>query len=180
MWLALKYLSFLFWILPIFFVRILWRLLDVFDGKLGAALRFVLIRSKLGACGDQVYLGPFIVVDDFSMLRLGVGVSIHHGVTILSKGGVHIGDNVAIAHGASIVSGNHTWDDSSASIKHNPVKLAPVRIDHDVWIGAGVRVLAGVTIGSRSVVAAGAVVNKSIDPGGVYGGVPARKIKAIV
>lgn len=179
MWTLLNAASVLLGVLPLFLVRILWRMLDIFDGRVGAALRYALIKRKLGSCGDRVYFGAFIIVDDFSKLQLGSGISIHNGVTILSKGGVYIGDNVAVAHGSSIISGNHTWADPSVAIKHNPVELAHVYIHEDVWVGAGARVLAGVTIKTRSVIAAGAIVNKDVESCAVYGGVPARRLRVI-
>jgi len=51
-----------------------------------------------------------------------------------------------------------------------------VVIGRDVWIGCHVVVLPGVTIGDHAVVAAGAVVTKSIPSGEMWGGVPAKKI----
>lgn len=53
----------------------------------------------------------------------------------------------------------------------------PVRIGHDVWIGAGALVMDGVTIGSGAVVAAGAVVTKDVEPYAIVGGNPARVIR---
>jgi acetyltransferase-like isoleucine patch superfamily enzyme len=56
---------------------------------------------------------------------------------------------------------------------------APIRIGDRVWIGTGVKVLKGVTIGEDSVVAAGAVVTKAFPPRSLIGGVPARRIAEI-
>ena len=53
----------------------------------------------------------------------------------------------------------------------------PIRIGHDVWIGANAIVLDGVTIGTGAIVAAGAVVTKDVRPYSIVGGVPAREIK---
>ena len=53
----------------------------------------------------------------------------------------------------------------------------PVVIEDDVWVGANVTILKGVTIGHGSVVAAGAVVTKSCPPYSIIGGVPAKLIK---
>jgi len=58
--------------------------------------------------------------------------------------------------------------------------VPPPVIGNGVWIGAKVVILRGITIGDRSVVAAGAVVNKSIPAGEIWGGVPAQKIRDIV
>ena len=53
------------------------------------------------------------------------------------------------------------------------------KIKDDVWIGAGVIILSGVTIGECSVIGAGAVVTKDVEPYTVVAGVPARKIRDI-
>ena len=53
----------------------------------------------------------------------------------------------------------------------------PVTIEDDVWCGANVTILKGVTIGRGSVVAAGAVVTKSFPPYSIIGGVPAKLLK---
>lgn len=55
----------------------------------------------------------------------------------------------------------------------------PIVINEKVYIGNNVTILPGVTIGSNTIVAAGAVVTKDLPPNGVYGGVPARFIKTI-
>ena len=54
---------------------------------------------------------------------------------------------------------------------------APVIIEDDVWTGANVTILKGVTIGRGSVIAAGAVVTKSFPPYSIIGGVPAKLLK---
>ena len=53
----------------------------------------------------------------------------------------------------------------------------PVVIEDDVWVGANVTILKGVTIGHGSVVAAGAVVTKSCPPYSIIGGVPAKVLR---
>ncbi len=109
-------------------------------------------------------------------LRFGRNVTLHLNGYVDASGGVTIGNEVSIAHGCSILSFEHTWADASEPIKYNPLSLHPVEIQDDVWVGCGVRILAGSTILSRSVVAAGAVVTRGIYGPGVFGGVPARRI----
>ena len=58
-----------------------------------------------------------------------------------------------------------------------PKNDAPVIIEDDVWAGANITILKGVTIGRGCVIAAGAVVNKSMPPYSIIGGVPARVLK---
>ena len=54
-----------------------------------------------------------------------------------------------------------------------------IKIENDVWIGAGVIILSGVKIGECSIIGAGAVVTKDVDPYTVVAGVPAKKIRDI-
>lgn len=58
-----------------------------------------------------------------------------------------------------------------------PENDQPVVIKDDVWIGSGVIILKGVTIGEGSIIAAGALVNKDINPYSIVGGVPAKILK---
>lgn len=58
-----------------------------------------------------------------------------------------------------------------------PENDAPVIIEDDVWCGANVTILKGVTIGRGSVVAAGAIVTKSCPPYSIIGGIPAKVLK---
>ncbi len=88
-----------------------------------------------------------------------------------------IGDDVRIAPHAMIIAANHVFDDSDRPISAQGLRSAPIVIEDDVWIGGRVSIMAGVTIGRGSVLAAGAVVTKDVPPGVVVGGVPARTIK---
>lgn len=57
------------------------------------------------------------------------------------------------------------------------IENKPISIGHDVWIGADAIVLDGITIGTGSIVAAGAVVTSDVRPYSIVAGVPAREIK---
>ena len=56
---------------------------------------------------------------------------------------------------------------------------APIHIGNRVWIGAHATILAGVTVGENSIIAAGAVVTKDVPANTIVGGVPAKIIKEI-
>jgi acetyltransferase-like isoleucine patch superfamily enzyme len=106
-------------------------------------------------------------------------VSIHPNCYIDATGQISIGNNVSIAHNTSILSAEHTWGDSGLPIKYNKVELKPVSIENDVWIGCGCRILAGVTISHRVIIAARAVVNCNCKSNTIHGVVPAKLIKKI-
>jgi maltose O-acetyltransferase len=84
---------------------------------------------------------------------------------------LRIGDNVAIAYRVAIMLGTHDLD--APDFKG---VVAPVTIEDYAFIGAGAIILPGVTIGRGSVVAAGAVVPKSVPPYTIVGGNPAKPI----
>lgn len=119
-------------------------------------------------------------------VRIGQGSFINSG-TIASG---NIGNWCSIAYDVLIGLDEHdpdAWTTSprlAASKGLDPAsamksRAAPV-IEDEVWVGAGVIILRGVTIGRNSVIAAGAVVTKDIPPYEIWGGVPARCIRKLV
>jgi acetyltransferase-like isoleucine patch superfamily enzyme len=104
-----------------------------------------------------------------------VGMS---GVILYAWKRIEIRDRVCLGADASIfdtdshpLDPQKRWDCDLAA-----VGVAPVLIEQDVWIGARAMVLKGVTVGACAVVAAGAVVTRSVPPGAIVAGVPARVI----
>lgn len=149
------------------------------NGQIGLLIRYVIVRNLAKSCGDNVSIQPGVFLFSLQNMRFGSNVSIHPMCYLDAAGGLDVGSDVSIAHASSVITANHSWDDRAIAIKYNPETFSKVTISNDVWIGAGCRVLAGVTIATRCVIAAGAVVNKSTDQAHVYAGVPARPIKRI-
>lgn len=111
-------------------------------------------------------VGDLIIGDDS---RVGVGNTIIGPVTIGNH--VHTGQHV-------LISGlNHNYEDIHATITDQGVRVAPISISENVWIGANAVVLPGVSIGQHVVVGAGSVVTKDVAPYTVVAGNPARVIK---
>ena len=97
------------------------------------------------------------------------------GPEVLIVGGsadVTIGADVDIGPRAMIVAGTHKIS-QSGRVAGDGYSL-PIRLDDGCWIGAGAIVMGGVRVGSRAVVAAGAVVREDVPAGAMVGGVPAR------
>lgn len=149
------------------------------NGKFGLLIRYVLLKNIANEVGENVTIHPNVFLFNIDKIKFGSNISVHPLCYIDGYGGVQIGDNVSIAHNTSIISTNHTWNQIDIPIKYNPVRFNKVIINDDVWIGCGVRILAGTIIGSRSIIAAGAVVNKKISGNSIMAGVPAKKIKSI-
>jgi acetyltransferase-like isoleucine patch superfamily enzyme len=106
-----------------------------------------------------------------AVLRIGAFSSIGDRTQVHCCRQVDIGDYVLISWGVNILENYYhgTEDDS--------VQSAPVMIEDRVWIGCNVIILAGVTIGQGSIIAAGSVVTKSVPPGMLVAGNPAREIR---
>ena len=104
-----------------------------------------------------------------------IAVFINAGCCFQDQAGITFGDGALIGHQVVIATLNHDLDpDNRASMIP-----APVVIGKNVWIGSHATVLAGVTVGDNSVIAAGAVVTKDVPPSVVVAGVPARVIKKL-
>jgi len=110
-------------------------------------------------------------------------VQVNDFVHIGAASSVVIGRNVLIASRVFISDHDHgSYSGQHCDSPHTPPALralmvSPVTIEDNVWLGEGVSVLSGVTIGQGSIVAAGAVVTKSIPPYSLAVGVPAVVIK---
>jgi acetyltransferase-like isoleucine patch superfamily enzyme len=107
--------------------------------------------------------------------KIGKNVFINFDCTFLDLGGITIEDGVLIAPKVSLLSEGHPIDPDN---RHALVPKA-IHIKKNAWIGAGVTVLQGVTIGENSVVAAGSVVSKDVPDNVIVGGTPAKIIKEI-
>lgn len=115
---------------------------------------------------------------DFRNLSVGNNCYIGDLVYLDLSERISVDDDVVVSGSVSILS--HSDCNRSPELAALfPRKAAPVRLDRGCWIGAGATLLAGVHIGSRSVVAAGAVVTRSIESGTVYAGVPAQKVRSL-
>jgi acetyltransferase-like isoleucine patch superfamily enzyme len=142
-------------------------------------IRYVLLKSMIKKCGDNVMIGKNVTIRNWKNLEIGNNSSINANCYIDAIGKVTIGNDVSIGHNTSILSFDHTWSNAELPMRMNNLLLKSVIIGNDVWIGAGCRILCGLTIPDRVVIAAGAVVNKNCKSKMLYGGVPAVEIKKI-
>ncbi|WP_411359030.1 acyltransferase [Pseudidiomarina salilacus] len=172
-------LSKLFNLLPLNLACYFSSFFDSSESRFSLLIRYLLLKRLCISVGENIFIGKNVVLKNISNLELGSNVSIHSFSYIDAVGYIKIGNDVSIAHNCSLVSFEHTWDDPNVAIKYNRIKLAPITIDDDVWIGCGVRILSNSSISNRCVIAAGAVVKGVLDSNSVYGGVPARKLKSI-
>ena len=142
-------------------------------------------------CKQKIIVGERVSIGKFAIIRPtnGYGGEIGEGLKIGNNsnigpycyigcsGYIEIGNNVLISPRVSIYAENHVFDRVDITIKAQGVHKQFVKIEDDCWIAANSIILAGVTIGKGSVVAAGSVVIKDVPPYSVVAGIPAKIIK---
>jgi maltose O-acetyltransferase len=111
-------------------------------------------------------------------LRIGASCFINGHVYIDCNGAcVSLADQVTIGHHTVFVTSGHAI--GPACRRAGSITPMPIVVEDGAWIAANVTVLPGVTIGSGSIVAAGAVVTRDVPPNTLVGGVPARIIRQL-
>ncbi|MCM1331616.1 MAG: galactoside O-acetyltransferase [Bacteroides sp.] len=106
-------------------------------------------------------------------VKFGRNVIVMPGCLMMSAGGIMIDDDAMIAANVQLISNNHDLE------QRNIITCKPVHIGRRAWIGAGVTILPGVTVGDNAVVGAGSVVTHDVEPNTVVAGNPARLIRRI-
>lgn len=109
----------------------------------------------------------------YDKLKLGKNVFINSNSLLMARGGITIEDDVMFAANVQLLANNHDVYDRQV------LTCKPILIKKGAWIGAGVTVLPGVSIGKYAVVGASAVVTKDVPDYGVAVGNPARVIKTL-
>ncbi len=134
--------------------------------------------------GDNVGIGAFsrlIISTSFdnlgSFIKIGNNVGIGEFAYLGGAGGLEIGDDCIVGQYLSCHPENHNYSDSKELIRHQGTNRKGIKIGKNCWIGSKVTVLDGVQIGDNCIIAAGAVVTKSMPANSIIGGVPAKVIK---
>ena len=136
--------------------------------------------------GNRVTIGKYAIIRPSNIYGGPIGAGLTMGDNsnigpynyIGCSGKITIGNNVMLAPRVSIYAENHVFDHPDVLIRDQGVEKKEVIIENDCWIAANSILLAGVTIGKGSVVAAGSVVTENVPPYSVVGGVPAKLIKS--
>lgn len=119
-------------------------------------------------------VAPFYT--DFGLFtRMGRGVFVNCGCTFMDRGGITLEDGVLIGPQVRLITENHAEEPHL----RQHVRSQPILIRRNAWLGAGVTVLPGVTIGENAIVGAGSVVTKDVSDNAIVAGVPARFIRMI-
>lgn len=144
-------------------VPIVKRYSNMFYRLLGAT-----IEKGAHVPSDLKYIG------DYKNLILRKNAEINSGVFIIGKEKIVIGENSTLAYQVSLFTSAMPRGPENKLYKIYGCVREPIEIGRDCWIGARAVILPGVTIGDKSVVAAGAVVTKDVPSSVVVAGCPAR------
>ena len=129
---------------------------------------FIMGNLRLASGGEGFY----------QKLRMGSGVVIGDNVTINLDADVKLGNNVSLGPRVLIYTGTHQIGPGSRR-RIGPVVGRRVTIEDGCWVGLAAIILAGVTVGHGSIVAAGAVVTQDVPPDSFVEGNPARVVRKL-
>jgi len=157
-----------------FIFRTVSELLAIVPYLFGVIIRYEFYRWTLTCCGKNVAIG-FGTILTYRNIKIGSNVNIGNHITIHY---CDIGSYVLIADGCQLLSGSryHNFDRTDIPIALQGGQLRRIQIGDDCWIGANAVVMND--IGQGSVVGAGAVVTKAVEPYTVVAGNPAKPIRS--
>lgn len=143
------------------------------EWRISKKLRGVAAGLYIDRCGRNVDVGRKAKLS--AKLQLGDRSSI--GDFSYLQGEIVIGRDVMMAPNCALIADNHRFDDVTRPMNTQGVISQRIEIGNDVWLGYGVTILPGVTVGDGAICAAGAVVTKDVPPYGIVAGNPAKLIR---
>ncbi|MCP1462090.1 sugar O-acetyltransferase [Bacillus amyloliquefaciens] len=135
-----------------------------------------IIRELFGTAGEKPSIEHNFHCDIGTNIHVGDHFYAGYNCTILDMADVRIGDNCMIGPNVGIYTAGHSLQPEGRNKSGYGI---PITIGSNVWIGGSCVILAGVTIGENSVIAAGTVVTKDVLPNSVMAGNPGKVIKKI-
>lgn len=136
-----------------------------------------LLRQLLGRVGDGARVRQPIFVDFGEHISIGARSFVNSGLTALDVAPIVIGEDVQIGPNVQLLTPTHPLDPEERLEGWETGR--PVTVGDNVWLGGGVVVLPGVSIGDHTVVGAGAVVTRDLPPRVLAVGSPARVIRRL-
>lgn len=151
-------------------------LAHIYVFKLGR-LRTWFYAKIMHRIGQNVFLFKPFYCTSPEGIAIGDEVCISSNCRIGGEGGLTIGNFVMVGPNTVILTSNHGFERTDIPMMRQSITAAPVVIQDDVWIGANVVVLPGVTIGQGAIIGAFSLVAKDVEPYAVMAGAPARVLK---
>jgi acetyltransferase-like isoleucine patch superfamily enzyme len=121
--------------------------------------------------GKNSYIFMGCTFDSSGGLEVGENSVINPNCRLDTRGGLTIGDSVSISSDTIILTADHDMSNNMEG------RVLPIKIEDYVWVGTRSMILPGVEVKKGSVIAAGALVTRSVQENAVVGGVPARVLR---
>ncbi|NLG55107.1 MAG: sugar O-acetyltransferase [Rhodococcus sp.] len=138
--------------------------------------RAAILRSLLGGFGEGSWIMPRFTCDYGSNIRIGTNSFLNYDAILLDCAEITIGNDVSIGPRTQLLTALHPMDDHEMR-RTRWETAAPVAIGNNVWLGAGVLVCPGVSIGDDTVIGAGSVVTRDVPARVFAAGNPCRVIR---
>lgn len=139
--------------------------------------RLAILRELLGHLGEGSAIRPPLYCDYGQYISIGKGTFVNMGAVLLDVAPITIGDDCQIGPNVQFLTPTHPLDPEPRRQKWEAAK--PIMIGNNVWLGGGVIVLPGITIGDNTVVGAGAIVTRNLPENVVAVGNPARIVRSL-
>ncbi len=136
-----------------------------------------LLTELLGSFGEGSQIRPPLQCDYGYQTSIGARTFANWGLVLLDVAAVTIGDDVQIGPNVQLLTATHPLDPGPRRDKWETAE--PIVISDNVWLGGGVIVCPGVSIGADTVVGAGSVVTRDLPPGVLAVGSPARVVREL-
>ncbi len=135
------------------------------------------LGELLGHLGEDAEIRPPFQCDYGFPISLGARSFINYGAIVLDCAAVTIGEEVWIATGVQLLTATHPLE--AGPRRAGWESAAPIAIEDGAWLGGGVIVCPGVTIGENAVIGAGSIVTRDIPAGVLAVGNPARIVREL-
>lgn len=136
-----------------------------------------ILEELLGGFGEQAEIRPPLQCDYGYTTTVGARSFINYGAVILDCAPVTIGEDVQIATGVQLLTATHPLD--AVTRRERWESAHPVSVGDGAWLGSGVIVCPGVSVGEETVVGAGSVVTGDLPPRVLAAGNPARVVREL-
>jgi len=139
--------------------------------------RLALLRELLGSVGEGTEIRPPLYCDYGYQTHIGARCFINFGCVLLDVATIRIGDDVQVGPSVQFLTPTHPVEAEPRRAKWEAAR--PISVADNVWLGGGVIVCPGVSIGENTVVGAGAVVIRDLPANVVAVGNPARVLRPL-
>lgn len=140
-------------------------------------VREPLLRKIVAEMGEDVFFEPDFRCEFGYNIKIGSHFYANFGCVMLDCGGIEIGDHVLFGPRVSIYTARHAFDPQERAAGACFAKK--VKIGNNVWVGGGVHMDYGITIGDNSVIGAGSVITRDVPANVVAAGSPCRVLREI-